>query len=155
MFTRSPAELKNTAIFIGGSSVTAGQALLKAVCDSFFGPIRCSVMFDGNGSNTTAAAAVLSAHKHVPLPGSRSVVLGGTGPVGSRIARLVAGQGGHVSIVSREAAKAASAADQLRQHLGNRLTTELNAIGANDKERLQDQLQKAQFFTPAAPLECN
>ncbi len=47
MFTRSPAELKNTALFIGGSSVSAGEALLKAVRDAFFGPIRCSVMFDG------------------------------------------------------------------------------------------------------------
>ncbi len=47
-----PADLKSTAFFIGGSSVSAGQAILDEVRNSFFGPIRCSVMFDGNGSNT-------------------------------------------------------------------------------------------------------
>ena len=37
----------------------AGEALLKAVTESFFGPFRVSVLFDANGCNTTAAAAAL------------------------------------------------------------------------------------------------
>ncbi len=74
-------------------------------------------MFDGNGSNTTAAAAVLSAARHVGLAGSRCVILGGTGPVGSRIARLVAGQGGQACVVSRELAKAESVCEQIRVKL--------------------------------------
>src|SRR5207253_6917612 len=61
MFTRGPAELKNTAIFIGGSDVAAGEELLTKVRDCFFGPMRVSVMLDSNGANTTAAAAVLCA----------------------------------------------------------------------------------------------
>ncbi|MBX3440488.1 MAG: bifunctional NADP-dependent methylenetetrahydromethanopterin dehydrogenase/methylenetetrahydrofolate dehydrogenase, partial [Planctomycetaceae bacterium] len=58
IFTRGPQELKNTAIFIGGSDVAAGEMLLDAVSNVFFGPMRVSVMMDSNGSNTTAAAAV-------------------------------------------------------------------------------------------------
>jgi hypothetical protein len=59
MFTRGGDDLKNSAVFIGGSSVPVGEAMLKAVQDAFFGPVRVSVMADPNGSNTTAAAAVL------------------------------------------------------------------------------------------------
>ncbi len=148
MFTRSPAELKNTAIFIGGSSVAAGEALLQAARQSFFGPVRCSVMFDGNGSNTTAAAAVLSAARHVGLAGSRCVILGGTGPVGSRIARLVAGQGGQACVVSRELAKAESVCEQIRVKLsahGNPASVgTVTAVAASDSAGLSAQLKQAQ-----------
>src|SRR5436305_3907444 len=67
MFTRGPADLKNTALFIGGSDVDAGESLLTKAKECFFGPMRVSVMLDSNGANTTAAAAVLSAKKHQPL----------------------------------------------------------------------------------------
>src|SRR6516225_1316123 len=51
IFTRGRADLKHTAIFIGGSKVTAGEAVLEVVKKTFFGSFRVSVMFDGNGSN--------------------------------------------------------------------------------------------------------
>ena len=70
IFTRGRKDLKYTAIFVGGSSVSRGESLLKAVTDSFFGPMRVSVMLDANGCNTTAAAAVLIAQKHCTLPGA-------------------------------------------------------------------------------------
>src|SRR5688500_4120925 len=55
MFTRGPTDLKNTAMFIGGSDVAAGEKLLTNVRECFFGPMRVSVMIDSNGANTTAA----------------------------------------------------------------------------------------------------
>ena len=61
IFTRGPADLKHTAIFVGGSHVEEGQRLFDKVRGVFFGPMRVSVMMDSNGSNTTAAAAVLAA----------------------------------------------------------------------------------------------
>jgi hypothetical protein len=57
IFTRSPKEKRFTAIFVGGSNLAAGEALLKAVQKKFFSNFRVSVMLDSNGSNTTAAAA--------------------------------------------------------------------------------------------------
>lgn len=106
MFTRGPDQLKNTAIFVGGSSVAAGEALLDKIRSTFFGPVRVSVMLDPNGANTTAAAAVLAAAKHLDLANSKVLVLGGTGPVGQRVARLVLGQGGHVALASRSLTRA-------------------------------------------------
>jgi len=82
IFTRSPKNKKNTAIFIGGGNMIEGQALLAAVQKKFFGNFRVSVMFDCNGSNTTAAAAVAWLAHGRSLQGKRAVVLGGTGPVG-------------------------------------------------------------------------
>ncbi|MBI3467656.1 MAG: hypothetical protein HY000_32000 [Planctomycetes bacterium] len=101
IFTRGPQDLASTAIFIGGANVAAGEELLAAVRKTFFGPMRVSVMFDANGANTTAAAAVLSAGKHLDLSTATSLVLGGTGPVGQRAVRLLARAGATVRVGSR------------------------------------------------------
>ena len=106
IFTRGPADLKNTAIFIGGSDVAAGEAVLKKVLQAFFGPMRVSVLIDSNGSNTTAAAAVKAAARHVDLAKTTAVVLGGTGPVGHRAAQILASRGAKVRVVSRDAKRA-------------------------------------------------
>ncbi|AMV22545.1 NAD(P)-dependent methylenetetrahydromethanopterin dehydrogenase [Planctomyces sp. SH-PL14] len=112
MFTRGPGDLKNTAIFIGGSQVEAGEALLKKVTKLFFGPIRVSVMMDSNGSNTTAAAAVRAAARHLDPGHTTAVILGGTGPVGHRAAQILASLGAtvHVSSRSKDRAEATCAA---------------------------------------------
>ena len=109
MFTRGGDDLKNSAVFIGGSSVPAGEAMLKAVQDAFFGLMRVSVMADPNGSNTTAAAAVLKITRAVPVAGKCAVILAGTGPVGVRAAALLAKEGCQVVLTSRTLARAQDA----------------------------------------------
>jgi len=114
MFTRGPADLKNTAIFVGGSDVAAGERLLAKVRECFFGPMRVSVMLDSNGANTTAAAAVLAAGKHVPLHGAVVTVLGATGSVGRRVVRLLAREGASVRVASRQLERAADVCETAR-----------------------------------------
>ena len=106
IFTRGVPDLKNTAIFIGGSNVAAGEQLLAKVQKTFFGPMRVSTMMDSNGSNTTAAAAVLACRKHVPLTGASVLILAGTGPVGHRAAQILAAEGAEVRVGSRTREKA-------------------------------------------------
>ena len=113
MFTRSPHDLKNSAIFIGGSDVVAGESLLAKVQSLFFGPIRVSVLLDSNGSNTTAAAAVRAAGRHLELAGTRAVVLGGTGPVGHRAAQILASRGVEVTVTSRTIERARETCDRI------------------------------------------
>lgn len=115
MFTRGPGELKNTAIFIGGSVAADGEALLKKVLSTFFGPVRVSVMLDSNGSNTTAAAAVLAAKKHLDPAGAEALVLGGTGPVGHRVAQLLAAEGAKVRVGSRSENRAGETCETIRR----------------------------------------
>jgi len=113
MFTRGPKDLANSAIFIGGGDVTVGEALLKEATQSFFGPVRTSVMLDCNGCNTTAAAAVLAVRRHVPLQGSIATVLGGTGSVGRRVVQLLASEGARVRVGSRKLVHAEAACDKV------------------------------------------
>ncbi len=114
IFTRGPQDLKSTAIFVGGSQSDAGEAVLKKITESFFGPFRVSVMLDANGSNTTAAAAVQSVAHHLDLRGAEAVVLGGTGPVGFRAAQLLALSGATVRVASRVLERAETACSKLR-----------------------------------------
>lgn len=106
VFTRGPSDLRYTAVFIGGTDMTAGEALLDAAQRSFFGPFRVSVLLDSNGSNTTAVAAVVRITTALDgdLHGQRVVVAAGTGPVGMRAAGLLARAGADVVITSRRAA---------------------------------------------------
>jgi len=114
MFTRGGDCLNNTAIFIGGSNVAAGEALLEKVQSLFFGPVRVSILIDSNGSNTTAAAAVLAAGKHVDLSRTTALLLGGTGPVGQRAAQILTSLGATVRIGTRSAAKAEATCEAVR-----------------------------------------
>ena len=107
MFTRGGKSLKHTAVFIGGSDVQAGEQLLAAAQKAFFGPVRVSLMLDSNGSNTTAAAAVVAARKHLPFgPETTATILGGTGPVGQRVVRMLAQEGVEVRVASRKISRA-------------------------------------------------
>lgn len=113
MFTRGGPDLASTAIFVGGSDVSAAEAVYRRVRKTFFGGCRVSVMLDPAGANTTAAAAVVAAGRHLPLADPagarqlRGVVLGGTGPVGQRVARLLARAGVAVGVASRSDSRAA------------------------------------------------
>ncbi|MFI4877176.1 MAG: NAD(P)-dependent methylenetetrahydromethanopterin dehydrogenase [Blastopirellula sp. JB062] len=138
IFTRSPAELKNSAIFIGGSDVAVAAKLFSAALDSFFGPMRVSILFDPNGANTTAAAAVLAAGRHLQLAGAETLVLAGTGPVGQRAAQLLAQQGAHVRVASRQLQKATAVCDRLQPHVGS---GRLQPFAVADQASLADALK--------------
>lgn len=138
IFTRHPQDLRHTAIFVGGTDVAAGEALLAAVTDTFFGPMRVSVLFDANGANTTAAAAVVLAGRHVRLSESTATVLAGTGPVGQRVARLLAGEGATVRVASRKLARAQAVCDELTRSLVHvaDITDRLVSVATADEQQI-------------------
>ncbi|HEY7423781.1 MAG TPA: methylene-tetrahydromethanopterin dehydrogenase N-terminal domain-containing protein, partial [Gemmataceae bacterium] len=116
IFTRGPKDLHRTALFIGGSNMAIGEKLLAEACKHMlpqFG-LRVSVLLDANGANTTAAAAVRASARHLDLKTAKALVLGGTGPVGQRVALLLARQGADVCIGSRQLAKASLVAEAIR-----------------------------------------
>lgn len=118
IFTRSPKDKKNTAIFIGGSNMPQGEAVLAATRAKFFAKFRVSVMFDCNGSNTTAAAAVAWLAHGRSLRGKRAVVLAGSGPVGQRAAVLLAREGAQVAITGRKLGGVQAACDAINARFG-------------------------------------
>jgi methylenetetrahydrofolate/methylenetetrahydromethanopterin dehydrogenase (NADP+) len=126
IFTRSPKEKKNTALFVGGSDMPKGEAMLGAIRAKFFGKFRVSVMFDCNGCNTTAAAAVAWLAHGRDLRGKRAIVLAGSGPVGQRAAALLAREGAHVAITGRKLIVVQAACEAIR----SRFAIDVEAIEA-------------------------
>ena len=151
IFTRPPKEKKNTAIFVGGSDMAAGQALFTAVQSYFFSGFQVSVMLDSNGSNTTAAAAVAKLAVSGSLSGKKVVVLAGTGPVGQRAAAMLAQEGAEVTIVSRQMANSESACAAMKQ----RFNVDLTAAVAQDSDARGAAIQDANIVlaTGAAGIE--
>jgi hypothetical protein len=139
MFTRGPGELRHTAIWIGGSDVAAGEALLEAAKKAFFGPFRVSLMMDANGCNTTGAAAVARLAAAIPIAGAHAVVLAGTGPVGVRAAVLLAREGASVTLSSRSIERARAACADIQARFG----VEVTPAEARDEEGVRHALKDA------------
>ena len=118
IYTRGPKEKQYTAIFVGGGSMIAGEALFKAVKKRFFSNFRVSVMLDSNGSNTTAAAGVALLAKAKSLAGKKAIVLAGTGPVGMRAAAMLHMEGAEVAITSRSKQRADAASKAINDRFG-------------------------------------
>jgi hypothetical protein len=96
-FTRGIPDLRNIAVWIGGSDVVVGEQLLAEARRAFLGPFRISVMLDSNGCNTTASTAIAKLSAEVDIRGKTACVLG-QGPVGLRAALLLATEGCRVHL---------------------------------------------------------
>ena len=151
IFTRAPKDKKNTAIFVGGSDMVAGQLLLAAVQNQFFSGFQVSVMLDSNGCNTTAAAAVAKLTTSGSLVGKKAVVLAGTGPVGQRAAVMLAKEGAQVSITARKMARAEQACHAMSARFG----VSLEPIEAPDNAARAKSIEGAHIVvaTGAAGVE--
>ena len=115
IFTRGGKNLKNSAIFIGGSNVPASELVGQAVKKAFFGPVKVSVMLDPNGSNTTAAAIARKIMKNYDITGKKVVILG-AGPVGQRTALYLIKEGaGDVVLTSRSLQRSKATTDQMKK----------------------------------------
>lgn len=151
IFTRAPKDKKNTAIFIGGSDMVAGQNLLTAIQKHFFPGFQVSVMLDSNGSNTTAASAVAKLATSGVLAGKKAVVLAGTGPVGQRAAAMLALEGADVSLTARKMERAVQACHNMKARFG----VDLTPVEAIDNEARGKAIEQANivFATGAAGIE--
>ncbi len=125
IFSRGPKGVKHTGLFIGGRDIHLAMDMLEAARESMVPPFEVSVFADPSGAFTTAAGMVACAEKHLRaskdlrLKGRRTLVFGGTGPVGSTCAVLAAKAGAHVAIVSHAGAgRAREAAEMCSRRYG-------------------------------------
>lgn len=88
IFSRGPAGVKRTALFIGGRDIRIAMDMMAAAKKAMVPPFEVSAFADPSGAFTTAAALVACVEKQLQekhgaeLKGQRTVVFGGTGPVG-------------------------------------------------------------------------
>lgn len=148
IFTRAPKDLKNTAVWIGGNNMSAGEQLLAIAQDSLFAPFKVSIMLDSNGSNTTAVAAVVRIEQAVgDLRGKSAVILAGTGPVGQRAAGLLAKGGARVTITSRKPEQG----DRARRAIGERFGVEVAVRTMTEPGHCAEVLDGAAILLNSGP----
>ncbi len=88
IFSRGPAGVKQTAMYIGGRDLSLAMDMLSICKQAMVPPFEISVLADPSGAFTTAAALVacvereLKAKHGKELKDCNAVVFGGTGPVG-------------------------------------------------------------------------
>lgn len=156
IFTRGVDDLRSTAVFIGGGDVSLGERVLKAARESLLGPLKVSLMLDSGGANTTAAASVVAACRHLcrgdddaatrPLAGRRAVILGATGSVGRRLVRLLARCGAVVVAGSRSADRAAKVVEEVSSAVPD---AQLESHSTADHKALESALRGAELVVAA------
>jgi methylenetetrahydrofolate/methylenetetrahydromethanopterin dehydrogenase (NADP+) len=148
IFTRGPKNLHNTAVWIGGNNMSAGEQLLATAQDSLFDDHTVSIMLDSNGSNTTAVAAVVKIEEALgDLRNRKVVVLAGTGPVGQRAAGLLARDGARVTITSRKPEQG----DKARQLISARFNVQVEAVTFAEPSRLPEILEGVEILLNSGP----
>jgi ribulose 1,5-bisphosphate synthetase/thiazole synthase len=148
IFTRAPKDLKNTAVWIGGNNMSAGEQLLAMAQDALFDPFCVSIMLDSNGSNTTAVAAVVKIEEALKqMKGRKVLILAGTGPVGQRAAGLLAKDGAQVTITSRRPEQG----DKARQFISARFDVPVEAVTLNDPSKLPELLEGVEVLLNSGP----
>ncbi|QXP85432.1 NAD(P)-dependent methylenetetrahydromethanopterin dehydrogenase [Methylococcus sp. ANG] len=158
IFSRGPAGVKRTGIFIGGRDLAVALTMLETAKAAMVPPFEVSVLADPSGGFTTAAALVALVEKQLKLKhgaelaGQRAVVFGGTGPVGIATGVIASLAGADVTLVDPFNVETAQAkADEYNQRCGARLHGTFAGSEA-DKARLLSNADVV-FCTAKAGVE--
>jgi methylene-tetrahydromethanopterin dehydrogenase len=105
IFSRGPAGVKRTGIFIGGRDLGLAMDMLDASQQAMVPPFEVSVFADPSGAFTTAAALVACVEKELKakhgkeLKDCNALVFGGTGPVGIATGIIASSAGAETALV--------------------------------------------------------
>jgi methylenetetrahydrofolate/methylenetetrahydromethanopterin dehydrogenase (NADP+) len=149
-FTRGPKDLASMAVWVGGSSVGAGEEVLAAVQDAFFGPFKVSAMLDSNGCNTTAATTVARLASEIDLKG-RKVVIVGAGAVGLRSAAILNDEGCEVTVSGIPASRFGDKPYRRARGLDVAEKRDMKTVEPEDDEELAKILDGASLVLAAGP----
>jgi methylenetetrahydrofolate/methylenetetrahydromethanopterin dehydrogenase (NADP+) len=149
-FTRGPEDLSTLAVWVGGSSVGAGEAVLGEVEKAFFGPFHLSTMLDSNGCNTTAATTVARLAREMDLKGRRVVVVG-AGAVGLRAAKLLIDEGCAVTVSGIPPTRFGDQAYHRARGLDVAQERGMDVAEPADDEQLEQVLDGASLVLAAGP----
>jgi methylene-tetrahydromethanopterin dehydrogenase len=105
IFSRGPAGVKRTGIFIGGRDLALAIDMLTTCQQAMVPPFEISVFADPSGAFTTAAALVACVEKELKAKHGKefkdctALVFGGTGPVGIATGIIASLAGAETSLV--------------------------------------------------------
>ena len=141
IFSRSPAGVKRTGIFIGGRDLGLAIDMLDASKQAMVPPFEVSVFADPSGAFTTAAALVACVEKELKikhgkdLKDCKALVFGGTGPVGIATGIIASLAGADTALVDHLSIEAASdVAKDYNRRFGCSLK---GAYASSDADKIQ------------------
>lgn len=141
IFSRGPAGVKRTGIFIGGRDLGLAMDMLDASRRAMVPPFEISVFADPSGAFTTAAALVacvekeLQKHHGKQLQDCTALVFGGTGPVGIATGVIASLAGADTALVDH---LSAATAEEVAKAYNRRFACTLRgACARNDAEKAQ------------------
>lgn len=114
IFSRSPAGIKQTCIFIGGRDIGLAMDMMSSAEQAMVPPFQVSVLADPSGAFTTAAALVACVEKELKgkynkeLKDCNALVFGGTGPVGIATGVIASIAGAKTTLVDHMSLEAAN-----------------------------------------------
>ncbi len=150
MFPRPSEQLSHSAIFLGGSDVSANHQVAEAVKKCFSGSVRVSVMLDPNGSNTTAAALVRKVVRNYDVRGKKVVIFAGANPVGQRCAHFLLKEGAaKIILTSQQISHSIAIAEEIQSRYGMAITP----VECCSEEEAHAVLEGAHVAIIAAPPE--
>jgi methylene-tetrahydromethanopterin dehydrogenase len=139
IFSRGPAGVKLTGIFIGGRDLALAMDMLTTCQQAMVAPFEVSVFADPSGAFTTAAALVACVEKELKtkhgkeLKDCNALVFGGTGPVGIATGIIAALAGATTSLVDH---LSLDTAQDVANAYNRRFSCTLKAaVAANDADK--------------------
>ena len=142
IFSRGPAGVKQTAIFIGGRDMGLAMDMLNSCKQAMVPPFEISVFADPSGAFTTAAALVACVEKQLKekhakeLHECQAVVFGGTGPVGVATGVIASLAGAKTALVDHLSADTATDTANEYNRLFNSTLTGACATSDDEKAEL-------------------
>jgi methylene-tetrahydromethanopterin dehydrogenase len=139
IFSRGPAGVKRTGIFIGGRDLGLAMDMLTASVQAMVLPFVVSVFADPSGAFTTAAALVACVEKELrtkhnkELADCKALVFGGTGPVGIATGVIASLAGANTALVDH---LSLDNANEVAKAYNRRFACQLSgAVAHNDAEK--------------------
>ncbi len=158
IFSRGPAGVKKTAMFIGGRDLGLAIDMLDSARSAMVPPFEISVLADPSGAFTTAAALVAAVEYHLEqqhgktLADCKALVFGGTGPVGIATGVIASLAGTETLLVDH---LSQDTADDAAKEYNRSFKSHLKGAVARDNAQKIDLLQSAElvFCTAKAGIQ--
>lgn len=141
IFSRGPAGVKRTGLFIGGRDIGLAIDMLNSAKQAMVPPFEISVFADPSGAFTTAAALVGCVEKELKskhglgLKDCKALVFGGTGPVGIATGVIASLEGAETVLVDHLSAETAN---DLAREYNRRFKSNLQgACATSDEQKIE------------------
>lgn len=146
LYSRPLRELVRTAVLVTGTNDLVVDEMVRQARRAFFGRYHVSLMSECKGGNAVAGAAVARIRPLTDLEGAPATVIGG-GPVGARVAGLLAVAGARVVLTVFDPEEA----EERRHFVGRTFDRDVTAMVWKSGEPLDPVLEGARIAVTAGP----